>query len=44
MDHWVNAVPGIEELEAKRGPDAEPLLAEGAAMTVDELVRYALAR
>jgi hypothetical protein len=24
------------------GPDAEPLLAEGAAMSVDELVSYAL--
>jgi hypothetical protein len=24
------------------GPDAEPLLAAGAAMTVDELVAYAL--
>jgi len=35
-------VPGVDELEAKLGRDAEPLLAEGAAMSVDELVRYAL--
>jgi len=42
VDHPVNAVPGVDELEAKLGRDAEPLLAEGAAMTVDELVRYAL--
>jgi predicted ATPase len=42
VDHPVNAVPGLAELEARMGPDAEPLLAEGAAMSVDELVRYAL--
>ena len=42
VDHPVNAVPGLAELEARMGPDAEPLRAAGAAMTVDELVAYAL--
>jgi len=42
VDHPVNAVPGLAELEARMGPDAEPLRAEGAAMSIDELVRYAL--
>jgi predicted ATPase/class 3 adenylate cyclase len=42
VDHPVNGVPGLVELEAQMGPDAEPLLAEGASMSVDELVTYAL--
>jgi non-specific serine/threonine protein kinase len=42
VDHPVNAVPGLAELEARLGAEAEPLLAEGAAMGVDDLVRYAL--
>jgi non-specific serine/threonine protein kinase len=42
VDHPVNAVPGLDEVEARLGPDAGPLLAAGAAMTVDELVAYTL--
>ena len=41
-DHPVNAVPGLEEIVAERGADAVRLLAEGAAMTVEEAVHYAL--
>ncbi len=42
VDHPVNEVPGIDRTLADLGADAERLLAEGAAMTDDEVVRYAL--
>jgi tetratricopeptide (TPR) repeat protein len=42
VDHPVNAVPGLDETIARLGPDGERLLAEGAAMSLDEVVRYAL--
>ena len=42
VDHPVNEVPGLEETLARLGSDGERLLAEGAAMTDDEAVRYAL--
>jgi len=42
VDHPVNAVPGLDETLAGLGDDAGRLLAEGAAMSDDELVRYAL--
>jgi hypothetical protein len=42
VDHPINQVPGIDRTLADLGPDAERLLAEGAAMTDDEVVRYAL--
>jgi hypothetical protein len=44
VDHPVNAIPGLAELLERSGADAEPLLAEGAAMSIDELLAYALAR
>jgi len=43
VDHPVNAVPGIDETLARLGADGERLLAEGAAMTFDEVVACALA-
>jgi predicted ATPase len=42
VDHPMNQVPGLEETLARLGPDGDRLLAEGAAMTDDEAVRYAL--
>ncbi|UOY00745.1 ATP-binding protein [Blastococcus sp. PRF04-17] len=42
VDHPVNAVSGLEETLTRLGPEADRLLAEGAAMTDDEAVRYAL--
>jgi hypothetical protein len=42
VDHPVNAVPGIDRTLTDLGADADRLLAEGAAMTDDEIVRYAL--
>jgi predicted ATPase/class 3 adenylate cyclase len=42
VDHPVNGVPGLKEAEARLGADAQRLLAEGAAMSVDGVVRYAL--
>jgi hypothetical protein len=42
VDHPVNEVPGLEEALTRLGPEADRLLAEGAAMTDDEAVRYAL--
>jgi tetratricopeptide (TPR) repeat protein len=42
VDHPVNEVPGIEKTLDRLGPDGERLLAEGAAMSQDEVVRYAL--
>jgi predicted ATPase/class 3 adenylate cyclase len=42
VDHPVNAVSGLEETVAGSGADGARLLAEGAAMSVDEVVRYAL--
>jgi tetratricopeptide (TPR) repeat protein len=41
-DHPANQVPRLAETLAEYGPDADRLLAEGAAMSVDEAVRYAL--
>jgi hypothetical protein len=38
----VNAVPGLEETEGRLGPEGRRLPAEGAAMSIDEAVRYAL--
>ncbi|TFV86986.1 tetratricopeptide repeat protein [Blastococcus sp. CT_GayMR16] len=42
VDHPVNQVPRLAETVARRGADGERLLAEGAAMSVDEAVAYAL--
>jgi hypothetical protein len=42
VDHPVNAIPGLEETVTRRGPEGDRLLADGAAMTVDEVVYYAL--
>ena len=42
VDHPVNQVPGIDETLARLGAHGETLLAEGAAMTDDDVVRYAL--
>jgi predicted ATPase/class 3 adenylate cyclase len=42
VDHPVNEVPGIEKTLERLGADGERLLAEGAAMSQDEVVRYAL--
>jgi predicted ATPase/class 3 adenylate cyclase len=42
VDHPVNVVPGLEDIEARLGPEATRLLAEGAAMSLDDVVRYAL--
>jgi tetratricopeptide (TPR) repeat protein len=42
VDHPVNQVPGLDRVLAELGAAADPLLAEGAAMTDDEIVRYAL--
>jgi predicted ATPase len=42
VDHPVNDVPGIEETLTRLGADGRRLLAEGAAMTDEEAVRYAL--
>ena len=42
VDHPVNAVPGLDETLAGVVAEAGRLLAEGAAMSDDELVRYAL--
>ena len=42
VDHPVNAIPGLAEAQARLGPDAQRLLDEGAAMTVEDVVRYAL--
>jgi len=42
VDHPVNAIPRLEETMARLGPDGERLLAEGAAMNLDQVVRYAL--
>jgi tetratricopeptide (TPR) repeat protein len=42
VDHPVNAIPGLLDTEARFGPAAQRLLDEGAAMTVDEVVAYAL--
>jgi tetratricopeptide (TPR) repeat protein len=42
VDHPVNGVPGLAEATARLGADAGRLLAEGAAMSVDDVVRYAL--
>jgi predicted ATPase len=44
VDHPVNQVPGIEATLARLGAEGERLLAEGAAMSDGEAVRYALAR
>ena len=38
----MNAVPGLEETLARLGADGERLSAEGAGMSDDEVVRYAL--
>jgi predicted ATPase/class 3 adenylate cyclase len=43
VDHPVNVVPGLEETLARLGAEGERLLAEGAAMSEGEAVRYALA-
>jgi tetratricopeptide (TPR) repeat protein len=42
VDHPVNAIPQFAETVARRGTDAQRLLVEGGAMSVDEAVRYAL--
>ena len=42
VDHPVNAIPQFAETVARRGADAQRLLVEGGAMSVDEAVRYAL--
>jgi len=42
VDHPVNAIPHLREILAGRGADGERLLAEGGAMSVAEVVRYAL--
>jgi predicted ATPase/class 3 adenylate cyclase len=42
VDHPVNAVPGLDETITRSGDDAVRLLAEGAAMTDEEAVAYAL--
>jgi predicted ATPase/class 3 adenylate cyclase len=42
VDHPINEVPGIDRTLADLGADADRLLAEGAAMSDDEAVRYAL--
>jgi predicted ATPase/class 3 adenylate cyclase len=42
VDHPVNEIPALEETLVRLGPEADRLLAEGAAMTDDEAVRYAL--
>lgn len=42
VDHPVNVVPGIDRTLARLGADGERLLAEGAAMSEEEVVRYAL--
>jgi tetratricopeptide (TPR) repeat protein len=42
VDHPVNAIPGLAETKDRLGPDAQRLLDEGAAMTVEDVVRYAL--
>jgi tetratricopeptide (TPR) repeat protein len=42
VDHPVNAIPGLQETVTGRGADGVRLLADGAAMSVDEVVGYAL--
>jgi tetratricopeptide (TPR) repeat protein len=42
VDHPVNAIPGLQETVTRLGQDGERLLAEGAAMSIAEVVRYAL--
>jgi tetratricopeptide (TPR) repeat protein len=42
VDHPVNEVPGFEETRGRLGAEGEDLLAEGAAMTDDEVIAYAL--
>jgi predicted ATPase/class 3 adenylate cyclase len=42
VDHPNNAIPGIDDTLARLGTEADRLLAEGAAMTDDEVVAYAL--
>jgi predicted ATPase/class 3 adenylate cyclase len=42
VDHPINEVPGLDRTLADLGADAARLLAEGAAMTDAEVVRYAL--
>jgi tetratricopeptide (TPR) repeat protein len=42
VDHPVNAIPSLADTMARHGSDADRLLAEGAAMSIDEVVRYAL--
>ena len=42
VDHPVNAVPRLEATVGQLDADGERLLAEGAGMSDDEIVRYAL--
>jgi len=42
VDHPVNAIPSLAATVARHGADGERLLAEGAAMSIAEVVRYAL--
>jgi predicted ATPase len=42
VDNPVNAIPGLDSTITRLGADADRLLAEGTAMSVDEVVRYAL--
>jgi tetratricopeptide (TPR) repeat protein len=42
VDHPVNAIPGLHETVTRLGKDGERLLAEGASMSIDEIVEYAL--
>jgi hypothetical protein len=42
VDHPINAVPGLEATLAELGDEGERLLAEGAAMSDAQVVRYAL--
>ncbi len=42
VDHPINEVPRLAETLAELGPVGDRLLAEGAAMTDEEIVRYAL--
>jgi predicted ATPase/class 3 adenylate cyclase len=42
VDHPINEVPGVDETLARLGDDGARLLAEGAAMSDDEIVAYAL--
>jgi predicted ATPase/class 3 adenylate cyclase len=42
VDHPVNAIPSLADTVARHGADGERLLAEGAAMSLAEVVRYAL--